>query len=386
MAEHALLSASGSSRWLHCTNSARLEEAVEEETNEYAREGSFAHSLAETYLAHHLGLIKRGEYNKRLKKLKQDPFYSQELDNYVQAYVDIAVEKINEAKARTPDAVVLLEMKLDYSPWVPGGFGTGDLVLVSDDVLEVVDLKFGMGIPVSAVDNSQMRLYALGALNTYGCLYEINTVKMTIVQPRLDSISTDEMSVDDLLYWANNTVKVAAEKAWKGEGEFVPGEHCRFCRVRATCRARAQENMKVACYEFQKPPLLTDEEIVEVLNAADEYMKWIADVQGYALDQAANHGKTWPGYKLIEGRSNRKYTDEAKVAEALRAAGYSEEQIYDKVLLGITKLEKTVGKKQFNELLAGLVEKPPGKVKLAPEADERPAVKSTAQIDFKEEN
>lgn len=385
MAEHALLSASGAGRWLSCPPSARLEEAVEEESSEYAREGSFAHSLAETYLAYHLGLIQKSEFNKRLKSLKQDPFYTQELDDYVKIYVDFAIEKINEARSRTKDAVVLLEMKLDYSEWVPEGFGTGDLVLVTDDVLEVMDFKFGQGIPVSAVDNPQMRLYALGALNQFGCLYEINTVRVTIVQPRLDSISTDEMTIDDLVHWANGTVKETAEKAFKGEGDFNPGEHCRFCRVRSTCRARAEMNMKLACYDFKQPPLLTDDEIVEVLDAADEYLSWISDIQAYALDQAVNSGKQWPGYKLVEGRSYRKYVDEAKVAKTLMAAGYSEDVIYEKVLLGITKMEKAVGKKQFNELLAGLVEKPPGKVKLAPDADKRPAIKSTAEIDFKEE-
>ncbi len=385
MVSHALLSASGAQRWLSCPPSARLEEAVEEQSSEYAREGSFAHELAELYLAHYLGLIKKNEFNKRLEQLRQNPFYSQELDDYVKAYIDFAIEKINEARSRTKDAVVLLEMKLDYSTWVPEGFGTGDLVLVSDDVLEVIDFKYGRGIAVSAKDNPQMRLYALGALNQFGCLYEVSTVRMTIVQPRLDSISTDEMTVDDLMHWANETVKETAEKAFKGEGEFKAGEHCRFCRVRSICRARAEANMKIACYDFKQPPLLTDEDIVEVLDAADEYLKWISDVRGYALDQAVNNGKKWPGYKLVEGRSYRRYVDQAKVAEALTSAGYSEEQIYEKVLLGITKMEKDVGKKQFNELLAGLIEKPPGKVKLAPESDNRPAVKSAAEIDFKEE-
>lgn len=385
MAKHALLSASGAQRWLSCPPSARLEEAVEEQSSEYAREGSFAHELAELYLAQELGLIKKSEFNKRLKELRENPFYSQELDAYVKIYLDFAIEKINGARARTRDAVVLLEMKLDYSTWVPEGFGTGDLVLVTDDVLEVIDFKYGRGIQIGAEDNPQMRLYALGALSQFGCLYEVNTVRMTIVQPRLDSISTDEMAVEELVDWGEKMVKPIADLAFKGEGEFKAGDHCRFCRVRATCRARAEMNMKLACYDFKEPPLLTDEEIVEVLDAADEYMKWISDLQGYALDQAVNNGKKWPGYKLVEGRSYRRYKDQGKVAEALIAAGYKEDEIYEKVLLGITKMEKAVGKKQFNELLAGLIEKPPGKVKLAPESDKRPAVKSTAEIDFKEE-
>lgn len=385
MAKHALLSASGAQRWLSCPPSARLEEAVEEQSSEYAKEGSFAHELAELYLAQELGLIKKSDFNKRLKELRQNPFYSEELDVYVNVYLDFAIEKINEARARTRDAVVLLEMKLDYSTWVPEGFGTGDLVLVTDDVLEVIDFKFGRGIQIGAEDNPQMRLYALGALSQFGCLYEVNTVRMTIVQPRLDSISTDEMAVEELVDWGEKMVKPIADLAFKGEGEFKAGGHCRFCRVRATCRARAEMNMKLACYDFKEPPLLTDEEIVEVLDAADEYMKWISDLQGYALDQAVNNGKKWPGYKLVEGRSYRRYKDQGKVAEALIAAGYKEDEIYEKVLLGITKMERAVGRKEFNELLVGLIEKPPGKAKLAPESDKRPAVKSTAEIDFKEE-
>jgi hypothetical protein len=385
MQKHALLSASGAQRWLSCPPSARLEEAVEEQSSEYAREGSFAHELAELYLAQELGLIKKSEFNKRLKELRQNPFYSEELDAYVKIYLDFAIEKINEARARTRDAVVLLEMKLDYSTWVPEGFGTGDLVLVTDDALEVIDFKYGRGIQVGAEDNPQMRLYALGALSQFGCLYEVNTVRMTIVQPRLDSISTDEMAVKELVDWGEKMVKPIADLAFKGEGEFKAGDHCRFCRVRATCRARVEMNMKLACYDFKEPPLLTDEEIVEVLDAADEYMKWISDLQGYALDQAVNNGKKWPGYKLVEGRSYRRYKDQGKVAEALIAAGYKEDEIYEKVLLGITKMERAVGRKEFNELLAGLIEKPPGKAKLAPESDKRPAVKSTAEIDFKEE-
>ena len=385
MTDHALLSASGAQRWLSCPPSARLEEAVEEQSSEYAKEGSFAHELAELYLAQDLGLTEKSEFNKRLKELRQNPFYSEELDAYVKIYLDFAIEKINEARARTRDAVVLLEMKLDYSTWVPEGFGTGDLVLVTDDVLEVIDFKFGRGIQIGAEDNPQMRLYALGALSQFGCLYEVNTVRMTIVQPRLDSISTDEMAVKELVDWGEKMVKPIADLAFKGEGEFKAGGHCRFCRVRATCRARAEMNMKLACYDFKEPPLLTDEEIVEVLDAADEYMKWISDLQGYALDQAVNSGKKWPGYKLVEGRSYRRYKDQGKVAEALIAAGYKEDEIYEKVLLGITKMERAVGRKEFNELLVGLIEKPPGKAKLAPESDKRPAVKSTAEIDFKEE-
>jgi hypothetical protein len=339
---HALLSASGANRWIACPPSARLEESVAVETSSYAEEGTFIHELSELNLRYFLERITKTEYNKKLKIMKTNTFYTDEIEEAVQNYTDLIIEKINEAKGQSKDPLILIEEKVDYSPWAIGGFGTADVVLITDKTLEVIDLKGGKGVKVTASNNPQLMLYALGALNQFGCLYNINIVRMTIVQPRLDGISTDEMSVDDLMYWATNTVMGAAEKAWKGEGEFLPGDHCRFCRVRATCRARAEENNKLACYDFQKPPLLTDEEIVEVLDAADEYLRWISDVQAFALDQAANHGKQWTGYKLVEGRSVRKYVDESKVAKALQAAGYSEDQIFEKVLLGITKMEKAV--------------------------------------------
>lgn len=385
MTEHALLSASGSDRWLNCPPSARLEAEIKEKTSQYAQEGTFAHAMAELRLAHYLGNITLLEQNSKFTKLKQDKFYSQELEDDVQIYVDFAIEKINEAKTRTKDAVVLLEARLDYSPWVREGFGTGDLVLVTDDVLEVVDLKFGRGVQVSAVDNSQMRLYALGAINQFSVLYNINTVKMTIHQPRLDNISTDEMPVKELVHWGEQTAKPIADMAFKGKGEFKPGEHCRFCKVRFTCRARADEHLKLAQHDFKKPPLLTDKEIFEILAVTDALQSWVSDIQAYALDQAVNHNKEWPGYKLIEGRSYRRYTDEAQAAEVLMAVGFGEEQIYAKKLLGITAMERLVGKGEFNELLGPYIKKPPGKPKLVSVDDKRPAIKSTAEIDFKED-
>jgi hypothetical protein len=385
MAKHALLSASGSDRWFKCPPSALLEAEIEEKSSEYAREGTFAHALAELKLAHYLKNITELEYRGKAKGLKQDRFYSQELEDDVQIYVDFAIEKINEARARTKDAVVLLEAKLDYSPWVREGFGTGDLVLVTDDVLEVVDLKFGRGVQVSAVDNSQMRLYALGAINQFSVLYNINTVKMTIHQPRLDNISTAEMPVTELLHWGELTAKPLAELAFRGEGEFKPGEHCRFCKVRFTCRARAEEHLKLAGHDFKKPPLLTEEEIIEILAISDALQSWVSDVQAYALDQAVNHNKDWPGYKLIEGRSYRRYENEAQAAEVLMAAGFGADKIYAKKLLGITAMERLVGKEQFNELLGPYIKRPPGKPKLVSVDDKRPEIKSTAEIDFKED-
>ena len=289
---------------------------------------------------------------------------------------------MNEAKARSKDPLILIEKRVDFSPWVPEGFGTGDVILISGDRLEIVDLKGGKGVKVSAEDNPQMRLYALGAINNFGLLYDIDSVLMTIVQPRLDNISTDEMQVDELLEWAANVVKPKAELAFKGEGEFVPGEHCRFCKVKANCRARAEENLKLACMDFQKPPLLTDDEIVEVLTTIDQLMSWAKDVQEFALAKAMNENKQWPGMKLVEGRGSRKYSDENAVVEALAAAGYNGDVIYKKSLNTITALEKELGKKAFQELLGSLITKAPGKIKLVPEEDKRPEIKASPEVDF----
>jgi hypothetical protein len=384
MGAHALLSASGAHRWLHCTNSPRLEEEIEDTTSVFAMEGTFMHELSELYLHHHLGNIKKVAFKKELKKMQKSEFYSEEVQVAVDEYVAAVIEKINEAKARCTDPLILIEERLDYSPWVRDGFGTGDVVIIADDVLEVIDLKGGKGVAVSAVGNPQARLYALGAIHSFGVLYDITTVRMTIIQPRLDNISTDEMAAEELIQWAEEVVRPRAEEAYKGEGKFKPGDHCRFCKVKATCRARHDENMKLACMDFKEPALLTDEEITEVLMQVDEFKKWASDVESYALEKARD-GKIWPGMKLVEGRATRRFSSENEVAEKLLDAGYPEERIYSKSLLSLTKLEKEIGKKEFSEVIGGLIEKPPGKLKLVPEDDKRPAVKSSAEIDFKEE-
>lgn len=376
---HAKLSASGSKQWLTCTPSAKASEAFPEETSDFALEGTAAHELSELHLRHHEGLISQVTYKRNLKKFKaENKFYSADMEDYVQSYVDIVIERINEARARSTDAVVLLEQRLDFSAWVPEGFGTGDVVLISDGVLEVIDLKYGKGVPVSAEGNTQMRLYALGAINQFGILYDIDTVRMTIIQPRLDSISTDEIGADDLLDWAESFVKPRAEMAMSGDGEYVAGDHCRFCKVRYTCRTRAEANLELARLEFAAPPTLSHEEIGEILAKAEELQKWAKEVQEYALKQAEQHGAKFPGWKLVEGRSNRKYANETEVSETLLAEGYDEEVIYTKSLLGITAMEKQIGKKVFAELLADLVIKPAGKPTLVPESDKRPEINSTA--------
>lgn len=385
MAVHAYLSASGASRWLNCPPSVKLEQNFQEEKSEYADEGSFAHQLAELHLEFYLGLIEKAAYENGLAILKQEPYYSQEMEDHVKTYVDFAIEKINVARARTKDAVILLEQRIDFSPWVPEGFGTGDLIIIADKALEIVDLKYGKGVQVDAVNNPQMRLYGLGALNQFDVLYDIEQIAMTIMQPRLDNTPTEELTAEELVCWGEEYVKPRAQLAYKGEGEFAAGDHCRFCRAKALCRARAEANLELARYDFQDPPLLSHDEIAEILIKADELKTWASDVQAYALDQAEKHGVKFPGWKLVEGRSNRKYLDEAAAAETLIKAGYEEDKLFIKSLLGITAMEKFIGKKKFTDLLSELVIKPAGKPTLVPESDKRPEINSTASAveDFK---
>lgn len=379
---HASLGASKASQWLACTPSIRLGEKYEETTSVFAKEGTFMHELSELYLSYELKQVTKAQFNKKLRQMKQNEFYNAEIEQAVQTYVDFATEKMNEARATSKDPLILIEEKVDFSPWVPAAFGTGDLILIYGDRLEVIDLKGGKGVKVSAVENPQMRLYALGALNNFGVLYDTQKIVMTVVQPRLDNISTDEMQVDELLEWAEEVVKPKAELAFKGEGDFIAGDHCRFCKVKASCRARAEENLKLACMDFQKPPLLTDDEVVEVLTSMDQLMSWAKDVQEYALNMAMDENKQWPGMKLVEGRGSRKYSDENAIVEALTTAGYDSDVIYKKSLNTITTLEKELGKKTFKELLGSLITKAPGKVKLVPEEDKRPEIKASPEADF----
>ena len=388
MGAHAILSPSGAHRWMHCPPSAQLEKRFPDERSDYAAEGTFAHRVADLRLSRAIAnTLKPSIYKKQLAELKKDSWYSTALEEYVEAYVAQVTEIFLTAKKQCKDTLVLLEQRLDFSEWVPGGFGTGDVVIISDDTLEVIDLKYGKGVPVSAEDNPQTRLYGLGAIRTYQMLYDFSKVRMTIIQPRLDSISTEELTVNELLVWAYGEVKPKAALANAGEGEFCAGDHCRFCRARATCRARAEHNMELAKYDFQDAFLLTPSEIAEILGKAEELVRWASDVKEHALDQAINHGEKFPGWKLVEGKSNRKYSDEEAVAQTLIKADYKEDAIYKpKELLGITALEKEVGKKKFSQLLGELIIKPSGKPTLVPESDKRPEINSTdaAKADFSE--
>lgn len=383
--KHAKLSASGAHRWMACTPSASLESEFPESTSEYAEEGSFAHALADLIVNYNLHNMTKAQFNKEFKKMEKDKWYSQELLEYVQGYANQIFEFVNEAKLLCDDVIVLTEQRLDFSAYVPEGFGTGDVVIIADKELHVIDLKYGKGVGVVAEDNPQTRLYGLGALEAYGMLYDVEQVRTTICQPRLDMVTSETLTVDELLKWAEVEVKPRAEKAMTGEGEFVVGDHCRFCKAKATCRARAEYNLELTKMEFKTAELLEDEEIGEVLRKADQLANWVKDITEWALEEALN-GKKFDGWKVVEGRSNRKYLDEIKVADTLKDAGYDEAVIYKKKLYGITAMEKLTGKKKFAELLNGLIIKPQGKPTLVPESDKRPEYSSAdnAAKDFAE--
>ena len=368
---HAVLSASSSKRWLNCPPSAKLNAEIPDITTEYAKEGTDAHELAEYKVNQLLG-IKSDNPTENLD------YYNQEMEDCTDRYA----QYIGEQMSQYSSPVVMVEQRLDFSRYVPGGFGTGDCIIVADDVLTIIDFKYGKGIAVEAEYNPQMMLYALGALEMFSILYDINEVKMVIFQPRIENISEFSMSVSDLMNWAENELRPKAELAAKGEGEFCAGEHCRFCKVKATCRKRAEYNLAIAKYDFAPPDMLEDSEIEMILERADALIAWAADVKEYALSEALK-GRKWNGYKVVEGRSNRKYTDEKMVAAVVKEAGkdpYSEPKI-----LGITEMTKLLGgRKKFDELLSKYVCKPQGKPTLVPESDKRKEW-SSAENDFQED-
>lgn len=364
MANHAILSASASYRWLNCPPSVRLTERIPDNGSIYAAEGSEAHALCEYKLRKLLGM----EVQNPLDTPVGLQYYDNTMEDAATGYAAFVLELLEEIRKSCPDPIVMVEQRLDFSRWVKDGFGTGDAVIVADGTLHVIDFKYGTGVPVSAEGNSQMRLYALGAVDMFGELYDIDTVVMTIYQPRLTSISTDTISKTDLLDWAENTLRPLADLAYKGEGDLNAGSWCRFCKLRSTCRKRAEANLAMAQHDFKLPPTLSDEEIAVILDKLDDLISWAGDVKEYALN-ATLHGKHFEGWKLVEGRSNRRYTDEAAVAQIVSDTGRDPYE------------HKLLGKKQFATLLSNLVERPQGKPVLVPASDKRPEM-TNAKNDF----
>ena len=371
---HAILSASSSDRWLHCPPSARLCETYEDKGSDYAAEGTDAHELCEYKLKRALGM----DASDPTENLT---WYNEEMEDCANGYAAYILEMVEAAKESCADPKVLIEQRVDFSRWVEQGFGTADCIIIADGTLRICDYKHGLGVLVDATDNPQMKCYALGALELFDDIYDIDNVSMTIYQPRRQNISTFEISKDELYKWADEVLKPTADLAFAGDGNFLCGEWCGFCKAKHECRARAESNLTLAQYDFKFPPLLEDSEIEYILSRADELVAWASDIKEYALQQAIS-GKEWNGWKLVEGRSNRKYSNEEAVIQAVTDAGFDP---YEKKLLGITAMQKRLGKSRFDELLTAYIEKPQGKPTLVPESDKRPAM-NNAKTDFMEEN
>ena len=385
---HATLSASGAKRWMSCPPSARLEERLRgifgEKSTPFAEEGTKAHSLAELKLLREKGRLGEDDgindfnYDLRRKALGDIP---KEMDEATDYYAEIIIEKFLTARQSCPDAQLKLGQRLDFSRWVPNGFGTGDAVIVSEELLEVCDLKYGKGVPVFAENNPQARCYGLGALHCYGVLYGFKHVRNTIIQPRLDSVTEEMLTTDELLQWAETELKPAAELAWKGKGEFNPGDHCKFCAARAICYARATKAMTIFKHGFETPGVIPDDAIPEILAVADTAIDWIKDLQAYALSQALR-GQEWPGYKLVRGkRPPRKWVDEEEAKHQLIRAGYEPEVYTETKFKSPSNIEKLVGKQAFEAIFATLVTQGDGALTLVPESDKRTEFTS-AEADF----
>lgn len=382
--EHAKLSASGSKKWINCPASIAMESKFPDESSEYAKEGTTAHSLGEAKLKLALNHITRVQYHKMIRSLD----ITEDMEEYTDSYRDFVLERYNAVKSQCEDAQIHLERRLDFSEWVPDGFGTGDTVIIGGGIIEIIDLKYGQGVKVSADKNSQLRIYGLGALSEYDYLYDIHKVNLTIFQPRLDNIDTETLTRDELINWGE-ALKPKAILANSGGGDCVAGRHCDdgFCKARAVCRAYAEEKNRLAAMVFKPPLELTDDEIAEVIDQSENLAKWAKLVKDYALDQALNNGVKYPGFKVVEGRSNRKYAeDDSKIADVLIKAGYDEKNIYKKEILNITQMGALLGRARFNELLGEYVIKPQGKPTLVRSEDKRPEWNSAekAAEDFKD--
>lgn len=357
--QHALLSASASHRWLQCPPSVRLSEHIEDVQTEFTREGTLAHAWCEYRLKKALNQLENPA------ELPSNEGFDKVMDEASNSYVSFVLEEASNLK--NPN--IFVEQRLDYSAYCPEGFGTGDCVIISEDVIEIIDFKYGQGVKVDSDHNSQMMLYALGAISEFESIYDFTKVKMGIFQPRMSNVSAFEMSVDELKTWGEEVVKPKAKLAYEGKGEFNPGSWCRFCKVKDTCRARSKEMLNTIKGDFKEPVLLSDEEIEGILAKGDTIISWINDIKDYALAEAVNNNKSWTNFKVVEGRSLRKYTDESKVAEVLIANGINP---YEEKLFSVSEMEKQIGKVNFQKYVSPYVIKPQGKLTLVDRSDKRP--------------
>lgn len=378
---HAVLSASSSHKWIVCTPSARLEEKFPNKTSEYMAEGTLAHEIAEFKVkSYFLEAIPKTAYTRRINKFKKEENFDNEMLSHTDTYLEFIKGEAMQTKAKP---FIAVEQRIDFSKYVPEGFGTADCILISGDTLQVIDFKYGKGVKVEAEDNPQMKLYALGVLEQYGMFYNIKYVKMSIIQPRLDNISTYEIPIEPLLEWGEKVVKPQAQKAFMGIGDFVQGDHCKFCRAKGACEFRAKENMKVV-EEIQSKynGVVTNTDLGEILTKTDGIEQWLKDLRGYALEQLLK-GEEIPGWKAVEGKSNRKIVDVDKAFEILEANGYDQAILYEKKPITLTELEKVVGKTKLMQTIGDYIEKPKGAPTLAKESDKRESFRVSAAEEFK---
>lgn len=384
---HALLSASGAGRWLNCTPSAKLEDEYgEKKSSVYAEEGTLAHELSELYLRKDtLNSISEQDFDQRLEEIMANGLFNEEMLEVVPIYTDYCTAQLGSAQEDNPYAIMEIEQKLDLTDFVPESFGTADCVVINDNLMEVIDLKYGKGVPVYAEWNKQLMLYGLGALQKYDTMYDITEVRLTIIQPRINNISSWQISVEELRKWAEEELKPKAQLAFNGEGELNAGDWCRFCAVRNQCRKLYEQQLEIAQHEFAKPALLTDDEIADIVRRTPKLVEWANSIAEYAQKKAIEENKQWPGLKLVEGISRRKWVDEDQASNAIfaRCPELSEDEIFNMKLKSITDIEKLVGKVRFKELLSDVVIKPQGKPTLVPLEDKRPAMGyNQAQLDF----
>lgn len=355
---HALLAASSAGRWLNCTPSARLEEQYgEKETTPYAQEGTLAHEIAELYLRHDgLNAVSDEDFDNRIEELMSSELFNDEMLDVIPIYTDYCLAQFTEAKALNAGAEMVIEAKIDLTAYIPEGFGTADCCIINDNILEVIDLKYGKGVPVHADWNKQLMTYGLGALYWFDSMYDITEVRLTIVQPRLNNISSFMISADELRNWGENELKPGANKAFVGEGDLSAGEWCRFCAVKNQCRALYKQQVEIAKHEFKEPYLLSDDEIADIIRKTPALVEWANSITAYANKRAIEEGKIWPGFKLVEGISRRKWIDEDKAAEAIliKLPELSDDEIYNMKLKSITDIEKLVGKRNLPKYLTML--------------------------------
>ena len=386
---HALLSASGANRWLNCTPSAKLEEKHgEKKSSVYAEEGTLAHELSELYLRKDvLNNIDEQDFDNKLEEIMSNDLFNEEMLDVVPVYTDYCSGQLAEAKTVNSLAVMEIEQKLDLSEYVPESFGTADCVIINDNLMEVIDLKYGKGVPVYADWNKQLMLYGLGALQKYDTMYDITEVRLTIIQPRINNISSWQISVEELHNWAKEELVPRAKLAFEGTGELAAGDWCKFCAVKNRCRKLYEQQLEIAKHEFAEPELLTDEEIAEIVKRTPKLIEWVDSIVEYAKSKALEENKQWPGLKIVEGTSRRKWIDEDKASDAIlaRFPELSEDDIFKVKLQSITSIERLLGKACFEAKLSDVVIKPQGAPMLVPIEDKRPAMGyAQAQLDFKE--